>query len=252
MSEEAFEVGRLYRPIREIADVLTASQKDIFVRLPGLLAYYPGGIRHTNFVSDHSGAGYELTQTGSCPTGYDGNPYFHLGNGTNYLYSTNSVFGLIGTEAYMEASIRGLTFGGWFVIDALPGGATGLLSKFGVVTDYGYALTSGASGSTSGIISSNGSVVTSVSGPVLAVGDWSFLVVKFTPAVELSIHSNGVKSSNITAIPASINPSTQDFEIGRYLNDNAKIPHVRARDLFICASALSDTLIEDLRLSSTP
>ena len=84
-ADTAFEVGRLFKPLSTIASVLAAPHEDLFIRLPGLEAYYPmsivdsfGGARnHTGNVS--------LFQTGTVPVGYDGNSFRQLGNGVNYL-----------------------------------------------------------------------------------------------------------------------------------------------------------------------
>jgi len=250
--ESAFEVGRLYAPIKAIADTLVASQKDVFVRLPALVGYWPMGMRAAGTVTDHTGNGFTLTQTGTNPVGYDGNSFSHLGNGTNYVSNSSAQLGLSGLETWVSSSIRGLTIGGWFMVDSLPASQGGLAGKFGVITDYGYALVVLASGAIQTIISANGSNVFSVSSPVAPTGQWIFLAGRFIPSTELAVFVDADKSVNTTAIPASINFSSQDFEVGRFANSNPFIAHTKARDVFICASALSDALIEEIRVTSTP
>lgn len=248
----AFEVGRLYGPVKAIADTLVASQKDIFVRLPALVGYWPMGIRAAGSVIEHGGSGFVLTQTGVCPTGYDGNSFAHLGDGTNYVWNSSSQLIRTGLETWVSSSMRGMTLGGWWMIDSLPASQGGLAGKFGVITDYGYALVVHSSGTIQMIISSTGSNIISATSPVAATGQWLFLAGRFTPSTELAAFVNGDKTVNTTAIPASINGSSQAFEAGRFAADNSLIAHCKSRDVFLCASALSDALIEEVRATSVP
>lgn len=249
----AFEVGRLYQPIKAIADTLVASQKDIFVRLPGLIGYWPMGIRAASGqVVEHGGSGFNLLQTGTCPVGFDGNSFSHLGNGTNFVWSNSSQLAIVGTETWISSSLRGMTLGGWWMVDGLPASQGGLAGKFGVITDYGYALVVHSSGTIQAIISSTGSNIVSSTSPVAATGQWLFLTGRFTPGTELAVFVDGDKTVNTTAIPATINASSQDFEAGRFANDNALIAHCKSRDVFLCASALSDEVIEQVRATSVP
>lgn len=253
MSEDtAFEIGRLYPPIKAIADTLVASQKDIFVRLPGLVGYYPGGIRNqSGNLSEHSGNAYTLLQTGVCPVGYDGNAFSHLGNGTNYLHAA-AIFPITGLETWITSSMRGLTIGGWFMVDSTPASLAGIISKWAPSPDRGYALEWVSSNVARFAMSSNGAAAFFVDSSASPISTWTFLVGRFIPSTEIAVFANGDKSVNTTAIPASVNVSTQDFEIGRIDGDNALIFHGKARDVFICAAALSDALIEEIRVTSAP
>ncbi len=250
--ESAFEIGRLFDPINRIAATLVASQKDVFVRLPALVAYWPMGIRGNGNVYDHGGSGITMTQTGVCPTGYDGNSFIHLGDGTNYVKSASTLLDITGLETWVTSSLRGLTIGGWFMIDGLPSGQGGLAGKFGVITDYGYAIVVHSSGTIQTIVSSNGSTIFAATSAVAQTGQWLFLAGRFTPSTEVAVFVNGDKAVNTTAIPASVNVSSQDFEAGRFAADNSSIAHCKARDVFVCASALSDALIEEVRTTSVP
>lgn len=249
----AFEVGRLYQPIKTIADTLVASQKDIFVRLPGLVGYWPSGIRAASGqVVEHGGSGFNLFQTGACPVGFDGNSFAHLGNGTNFVWSSSTQLGLTGTETWISSSIRGLTVGAWFMVDTSPTISTGLMGKDGVASDRGYAVDwLGTNAPRFGVSGTGGAVVLATGG-VQAIGQWIFIVGRFIPSTEVSVIVNGDKSVNTTAVPASVFGSSQNFEVGRYFNDNTRIIHGKVRDAFLCASALSDEVIEELRVTSVP
>ncbi len=250
--EAAFEVGRLYLPLKAIADTLVASQKDVFVRLPGLRGYYPMGIRNSSgHAIDHSNADVNLLQTGICPVGYDGNSFAHLGDGTNYLTGGSS-FGMTGTETFITSSLRGITLGGWFMMDAITPGGSGLISKTAGTPDYGYALGVTSTALPFGWFSGTGASLLSAFSVAINTGQWYFIASRFIPSTEVAIFVDGDKTTNTTAIPASVNVSAQQFEIGRYVALDAHISHAKARDVFICSSALSDALIEEIRVTSTP
>ncbi len=248
----AVEVGRLYGPIKAIADTLVASQKDVFVRLPALVAYYPMGIRAAGSVIEHGGSLLDLTQTGTCPVGYDGNAFAHIGNGTNFLWNSSAKLNISGLETWVSSSLRGLTLGGWFMADSSPSSSpVGLMSKDGVAADRGYLLGWRQTDVPYFQVSGNGAAAFAVDGPTTGLAAWHFIVGRYTSS-EIAVFVNGDKTTNTTAIPASLFASSQDFEIGRFFNDNNRILHGKVRDLFVCASALSDAVIEQVRITSVP
>jgi len=250
--ETAFEVGQAGLQIKRIADILSASQKDVFVRLPGLVAYWPMGLRSSALAIEHSGSGHNLTQTGVCPTGYDGNSFVHLGDGTNYIWNSSGAFGISGLQTWITSSLRGLTLGGWFMVDSAPTTFGGLVSKSDDTPDRGYALIQSNDGTTTFLASGTGAAVVQVASAVHSNSVWRFVVGRFTPSSEIAIFVDGDKNTNSTAIPASLNASSQAFEVGRYFDNDAYILHGKARDVFVCAASLSDALIEEIRVTSTP
>jgi len=251
-ADTAFEVGRLYQPIRAIADVLTAAQEDVFVRLPGLLGYWPMGIRdNAGNVADHSGGGGFFTETGSCPTGYDGNSFVHLGNGVNYL-TTVTTYGITGLETWISSSLRGLTLGGWFMMDTFNPSSGGLMSKDANTPNRGYYLAASSAGAITMSISGTGAAQSFITSPAATISQWHFIIGRFIPSNEVAVFIDGDKTTNSTAIPAQCNVSTGNFEIGRFNSNDVLIQHGKARDLFICAAALSDALIEQIRITSAP
>lgn len=252
MSYESIEIGRLYVPIKQIADVLSASQKDLFVGLPGLTGYFPMSIVDTAAKAvNHSQAGLDLTQTGVCPIGYDGNSYRHTGDGVNYL-SSSLDYALTGLETYIEAAFRGFTLGGWFRIETTPSGSSGLISKDGSAPQRGYSLYWNSSNEARFLMSSNGSSTSVAISASSVTAQWHFIAARFIPSTEVAVFLDGIKSANTTAIPASCNVSTQAFEVGRGFASDASIIHARHRDVFVCRTALSDALIEEVRQASLP
>jgi len=252
-ADTAFEVGRLFAPIKAIADTLTTGQKDVFVGLPGLLSYWPMGVRReSGIVADHSGSNLILGQTGVCPTGYDGNAYTHLGDGTNYVQSSYVAFGLTGAETFIDSSIRGLTLGGWFWIDAAPASFGGLISRSANTPNRSYEMRWQSSNTVRLVISGDGTAAPGVISGGANIGTWNFIVGRFVPSTSADVFVNGVKTTSTTSIPASLFVASATFEIGRAQNDNLYLLHCRARDVFICAASLSDALIEQVRVASSP
>lgn len=253
MSIESVEIGRLWLQLKRMADVLTASQKDLFVRLPGMTGYFPMSAVNTAAKAiNHAAGGMDLTQTGVCPIGYDTNAYRQLGNGTNFLYSSLD-YTLSGLETYIETALRGFTIGGWFKFDALPSNSSGLISKDGIAANRGYGLVITTSAEISFRMSSDGTATDSlVSSGVITDGQWYFLVGRFTPSVEMAVFIDGAKTIKTSSIAASNYVSSQAFEVGRYRNDNTRIPTVKVRDVFVTRAILSDELINETRLASLP
>lgn len=248
----AFEVGRLYPLLKTVADTLTASQKDVFVRLPGLLGYWPMGIRDgAGNVPDHAGGGGFFTEVGTVPTDYDGNSFVHLGNGINYLTTVTS-FGVTGLETFVSSSIRGLTLGGWFMLDSLPANAGGLLAKDALAPNRGYYLAFGSAGVVTFSVSGAGSAQSFATSGATSLAAWHFVVGRFIPSNEVAVFVDGDKTANAVSIPAQCNVSTGNFEVGRFQSSDSFIQHGKVRDAFICAAALSDSLIEEIRATSAP
>lgn len=250
--EAAFEVGRLYHPLKRIADVLTAAEREPFIKLPGVIGYFPmsSGLGLGKALN-HLGGMPHLNQQGTCPIGYDGQSYRLLGDGVNYLYETTT-YGLLGTETWIDSTIRGFTIGAWVSIVNWPAVDGGIITKMGVSGDYSYALTVHSDGAPMFTVSVNGTAYVAVTAPATSLTTWHFIVGRFTPSTELAIFVDGVKTVNTTSIPASCFATTQQFEVGRYINNDDRIIHAKVRDVFICQSTLSDAGIETLRLATSP
>lgn len=251
--EEAFEIAQVGVQVKRIADVLTASQKDVFIRLPGLEQYYPGGIRTpSGQLADHAKGGAHVNQVGAVPTGFDGDAYVHLGNGVNYFTVLN-VGSITGTETYISSSIRGFTVGCWIMVDTTPPSAAhGIISRDGVAPQRGHLLTWDNLDQPRFAMSGTGAAIVSAVAPPSTTGVWHFIVGRFTPSTEVAVFVDGDKTVNTTAIPSSMFVSSQNFEVGRRGNSDGAIIHAKMRDMFICAAALEDDIIADLRANSLP
>lgn len=250
--ETAFEVGRLYQPIKAISDILTSSREDIFTNLPGIEGHYPMSVvNSTGRAISDTGAGSPLIQTGLVPVGYDGNSYRQLGNGTNYL-SAVGVYGLTGTETFISSSIRGFTIGGWFWLDSVPTSTSGLISRSAVIPQLGYELKINSLREAKFLISNDGTALVQVDGPLISLTEWHFIVARFIPSVEIAMFVDGVKLVETSGIPSSCFVSSGQFEVARLHGSDTQILTVKCRDVFICWSALSDALISTIRTATAP
>lgn len=252
--EVAFEVGRLYKPIKDIADTFAAAGGKIFTSLPGIEGYFPGGsvdgsARSVNLIDD----GENLGETGTCPIGYDGQSYREVGDGTSYLYN-DGAFEITGTETHIASAIRGLTLGGWFKVTDGPASVpSGIMGKFGPVTDYGYLLLLATDDKPWFSVSGTGSAQILVEGPDVLVDDsWHFLAGRYKPSTEIAIWLDGAKEVNTVVVPSTLNVASEFFEVGRFAGNNSYIQELLWRDIFICQAALSDDLIDQIRLTSLP
>ncbi len=253
MSQDtAFEIGMATRQLTRIANLMTGEQSDLFVRLPGLIGYFPLGITTpvTGKAVNHAGGDVDLAETGTCPIGYDGNSYRKLGGGVNYLGAAGYV--TTGLETYIGSGLRGLTVGGWFSLSGSPSNSGGMISKDGVAGQRAFGLYTASDNSARFWVSPNGTDWVQAVGDTVSLGDWEFIVGRFTPSTEVAVFVSGEKDVNVTSVPASVPSSTQDFELGRYANNNSFTYNGRARDVFVCQAVLSDTLLEELMVSSRP
>lgn len=252
-SEAAFEIGRLWPLVKQIADTISASKDKIFLELPGLVAWYPSGPvgvsgSMLNVVAEEG----DMLEVGTNTIGYDGHPYRKTGGGTNYL-SYSPGWHLSGTEAYISASIRGFTIGGWFNINSLPAANAGLVSKDAPSPERGYRLQLSSAGANILFgMSGNGASVVVVTTATPGTGQWIFVAGRFLPANEIALFVDGTKNVFSTAIPSSGFNSDQNFEIGRYNNDNDRVFDGKCRDVFVCRAGLDDQTIEEIRETSTP
>ncbi len=253
MSQEAaFEVGRLYGPIKAISDILTAPSKEVFIGLPGIEGYYPMSVvGASGDAINHSGIDAQLTQIGTVPLGYDGNSFRQLGTATDY-FSKSGLYGLTGLETFIDVSLRGFTIGGWFNITSTPTISGALISRDGLSPQRGYSVRYNADGTFKVVVSGTGSNVFFVDSAVYPVDEWLFVVARFIPSAELSVFVGGVKTTNTTAIPASCFVSSQTFEVGRFQASDSRIIDAKVRDVFICRSALSDAIIKNIQTATTP
>src|SRR3990170_2669397 len=72
------------------------------------------------YINDFSGNGNHLTNTNSLLSQISLAPIAVL-NGTGHLkVANNASLSIAGDESYLQSTLRGLTFGGWFYMTSIP------------------------------------------------------------------------------------------------------------------------------------
>jgi hypothetical protein len=139
-----------------------------------------------------------------------------------------------------------LTIGGWFWLDALSAGGTGLIGKYDTTTNNrSYLLYTTNSPDFRFVISVDGTAtktVTSTTTPVART--WYHIVGRFDPSTEVKIWVNGSSNTNVAAVPAAIFNSTANLNCAALDNGAAATRlNGRASLNFLCAAALSDSIV---------
>jgi len=253
MSNESVEIGRLYEPIKRIADTLQSSQDKIFLELPALVAWWPGGPSTGINQAKDVPNGRNLTAAANSIFGYDGHPYISLDGTSGDYFTVGSFPSCIGTESWIDPTLRGLTIGCWLYIESHSVTTSGIITRDGGSPDRGYSLAHITSTDVIRlVVSQNGASNISVNIAAPTLGSWSFVVGRFTPGAEIAAFVDGTKSVHVVGVYTSLFAPTQAFEVGRAAANNANTLDGRLRDIFVCQAALSDELIEEIRVTSSP
>lgn len=222
-----------------------------FLALPGLRGFWP--------MSAFDSAGTSIDESGNVNhLIYNGNPQFGYANLVPYCdydgvgdyhsitdAASGNDFDILGTESYVIAAQRGLTVGGWFNPDSVAVANAGLISKAagGVIATSAYFLYLGGVGNTPAFSVCLGGAQFPIGSSITVVaGIPSFIVGRYTPSTEVSIWMNGVSTTLVAGIPASINNSAGDLMIGRLGGWNVDYSG-KVSCCFVCAAALSDAQI---------
>jgi|SRR5579859_3075625 len=228
-----------------------------FYSLPGLRGlWYPGSTDQAGLLYDVSGQARTLSIGSGIPTTALLSslvPIMQYGGGGCHTRASEAGLQVSGTETSIDASIRGLTLGGWFKI-------TNTATRYGLAQKYttgtnqrSYALWVFETGTFPQFyVSSNGTATTTVGSSVaLSAGTWYFIVGRYVPSTSLDIYVNNVKTTNTTTIPASIfNTSTSPFDLARF--DGGSLLVGALGLTFLCGAALSDALLNYLWLRTAP
>lgn len=219
--------------------------------LPALRAFWPmSSVDYTvaSRTRDIAGGGYHLSDNNTPVFGYDQlAPHVEFDGVNQYLSRADGGAAnwadITGIEAYVAAAQRGLTLGGWFYFDVLGTTAT-LLSKWGAGGQQSYLLQRQAA-NTARFAVHSGAVFASSGVIPVVTSTWYFMVGRFIPSTEVNIFVNDNASPVVAGIPAALADSTIGFSVGAravpsdYLDGRASL-------CFLCAAALSDSIISAL------
>lgn len=217
-----------------------------FMAFTGLRGFWPmSAFSAIGDAFDQSGNGRTLTYNGNPTYNYDGLvPYIDLDGTGDFLSRADEAgFDIIGTETYVASAVRGLTLGGWFWTDSIAAGIKGLITKHDGATIAGSAYEINISTATPTCVVHAAASHGASSSITVTTGTWNFILGRYTPSTEVAIFVNGTKDTNVAGIPASINNSAAPFNIGAF-NSTTLLLDGRASLCFLCAAALSDTIID--------
>ena len=223
-----------------------------YLALPGLRGFWPSnGVSDTGQMLDISGNQLLLTNVASTPIGYESStltPRAHYNGTTQYHSRSDSAyFDITGTEAYIEQN--GLTMGCWINFDNAAGSVEDGISKWGSAGQRSYRLFRSAAGDISGQVSVDGTAIIGTTGTASSQSTWLFVAMQYDPSTELSVFVNATKTQNTTSIPASIFNGNTNFQLAA--RSGATNPLDGKISLaFLCASALSDAIINNLYMQS--
>lgn len=222
--------------------------------LPALRAFWPMSsvdYATASRARDIAAGAYHLGDNNTVLFGYDQlAPYAEFDGVNQYLSRADGGAAnwadIRGTEAYVVAAQRGLTLGGWFYFDNAAGATEGMMAKDAGVPQRAYFMSRQAGGAIRWLVSVDGTAnifIDSTQTP--AQSTWFFSVARFVPSTSLDIFVNANKTSNVAAVPASIFDSTTQFTVGSR-GSPANYMAGRASLCFLCAAALSDSLVSAL------
>jgi hypothetical protein len=240
MSQVDSQFRRTYAANYAWADALSA-----FGSLPGLRGFWPmSTVDNGGNAIDHSNLVKTLTYNGAPTYNHHGlAPYANFIAGTSdYLSRADEAdLDILGTETFITAALRGLTMGGWFYFANAPGAVETLISKWGAGQEA-YILQRLAGGTISFGVNAGFAATTTT---VTAASAWYWLVGRFDPSTETAVFINDTeKVTNLVAIPAAINNTNANLNIGA--QSAANFLTGRAAYCFLCAAALPDYMIYSL------
>lgn len=209
-----------------------------FLGLPGLRAFWPlSAYTSANVYADQSGNGKGITaQAGATPAVYNSliPTVAFNGGATAYLTRAN--------EADLQIT-GAVTVGGWFFFTNLTN-AAGLLSKTGGSANNAYWMYAPSGNVPVQFGIGNGAANIHASSAANATnGVWHFAVGRYTPSTELACFLDNQKGTLTAGVYAAINAGVDAFEIGRVFNSATGTINGNGALCFLCAAALSDTLL---------
>ena len=183
-------------------------------------------------------------------------PYIEFNGANQYgFYADNAQFDILGNEAYNAQP--GLTMGCWIYPDRVTGTREYLLSKWdeAIPLSSAYRIMRGVGGNTSFAISTGAASPGVSSTSLVRQSIWQFVAGRFVSGATLDVYlSTDIgtleKTSAATAVAAMQNSAynftmASDGTPSLYFDGKISLA-------FICASALSDTIINELYQLSRP
>lgn len=202
----------------------------------------------TGNAFDLSGNGATLTNNNSC--GFGGSqlaPFVGFNGANQHLSIADAGAGgwgdILGNETYIDNSRRGLTVGGWFLIDTVDATNQFLIGKGNnTVANTAYLITLPAGTTAPQFAVSNGVAFNAMtSATAIGTGVWGCVVARYTAATQTcDLWTNGNQDTDAVGVPAApLVDNVLNFQIGarpapdRYLDGAASL-------CFLCAMSVRD------------
>jgi hypothetical protein len=218
-----------------------------FLDLPVLRGLWVASVDSAGDWYDLSGLGKTLSYNGNPTVNHNGLvPYWDYdGAGDFHSRADEADLDIVGTEAYIAADVRGLTFGGWFypTVAAL----SQMIGKANDANGPYWIYNSGAGVAVFRVRNAADGANFQVQ-TALALNAWQFIVGRYRPTppapavAELKIWNNATTNTNVVGIPASILNGADAFAIGAQ-GAGANPFTGRCACAFLCAAAASDAML---------
>jgi hypothetical protein len=221
----------------------------LYLSLPGLRGFWPmSSVDESGTALDLSGQGRALAYNGNPTYNVDDlAPYIDLDGTGDYLSRPDEAgLDILGTETIYASGVRGLTMGGWFYADAL----TAIMFSMGKGTLAGVAADSYfirwrgdvAGDPFRGTVSDGLAYVGATSTVTTVINTWYLAILRYVPSTSVDMFVSNVKTSTVAAVPAALNNTAAPLTIGANATPGQYLDG-RASMCFLCATALSDSII---------
>lgn len=255
MSEEAFvkEIDEVERRLDDLeeeiggTEILKINEHSwahaiaMHQNLPGLRGFWPmSGFDSAGNATDFGNLGHHMQFNGDPDYDYDTlMSYLDLDGVGDYLsVADHADFDIIGNEAYIASSKRGLTIGCW-----IKGGTTGtefLLAKDNAGAQRSYALRLNNARLPTFVV--YGATVGIVSAGIITATEWHHIVGRYIPSTSVTVFVDGVGTQSVATIPATLTNSTAALTIGASDAPGSYYTGYKSMS-FVCAMLLSNAQI---------
>lgn len=246
--DAAFEIGRFYHLVEQLVGARVNGTYSVFKLLSGLRGFWPmSAMSAGGRPQDFGGQALDLSYNGGAKYGYDGlAPYAAFdGAGDYFDVGDTSALDISGAEAFVEDAAQGLTMGGWFYHNALTG-YQGYVTKWGDPGQKSYGLYKNSTQAIRFLVTNDGTATTQLSSSVVPTTlSWMFIVARYRAGLSLDLYVNGTRDT-LPSAPGSLFNSSRDFRIGNQHGSSSWYLDGRASLCFLCATALSDEVVDNL------
>ena len=233
----------------------------LYANLPGIAGYWSmASVSYALLASgqvgvicgEQSGKGHNSHDLAYYPVGtenifgYDGLIPYSVVTGASAHWRVGNIltYAITGLEPHIESDYRGLTIGAWWQFSQTEL-AEGLMGKADLTYSYYMEKTVD---NESRLVITDGASAYGITSSADDIDDnqWNLIIGRWQPGEYLSMFLNGVRTRSTTAIPNVISNVTADFYVGNSTPTASGASAKRVSRAFVCAMALSDTLIQSI------